>query len=298
MIKKRSLFAILNNHVIDYPTPVNINYFRSLGALICTSLIINEKFVSFCGPGSSKMSLPIKGKPSISADIKMQQSFSGPAQQHIDPLLLKKQNNCDQLLAMFKEVVPNDRSSNQGLLDAFNECQRNVGLNAPIKEESSASVSGSKTVFSTNEFSLLDFIDLSNFYTYFGLYMGFTFFLFQLYIFLCMGKSFFIGEAFKSYFCCIRDIKLDFHLFFMLIFGGLLSIAFVFFFCILNDYVNFLQEHINYNFKYHELNKESLDLLKEEVNFLKNVQLIDHGRPPELSCAAGKSLIKDNDGVL
>jgi|TARA_B110000208_G_scaffold129685_1_gene157405 ubiquinol-cytochrome c reductase cytochrome b subunit len=40
MIKKRSLFAILNNHVIDYPTPVNINYFWSLGVLAGICLVI------------------------------------------------------------------------------------------------------------------------------------------------------------------------------------------------------------------------------------------------------------------
>jgi hypothetical protein len=149
-----------------------------------------------------------------------------------------------------------------------------------------------------NELSLLDFIDLSIFYTYLGLYIGFIFSLVQLYILFCMGKSFFIDEVFKSYFCCIREIKLDFNLFFMLIFGGFFLMVCVFSFYTLNNYINFLQEHINYNFKYHQLNKESLDLLKEEVHFLKNVQLIDHGRAPELNCAAGKCLIKDNDDVL
>ena len=40
MIKKRSLLSILNNHVIDYPTPVNINYFWSLGALAFLCLVV------------------------------------------------------------------------------------------------------------------------------------------------------------------------------------------------------------------------------------------------------------------
>ena len=40
MVKKRSIFSILNNHVIDYPTPVNINYFWSLGVLAGICLVI------------------------------------------------------------------------------------------------------------------------------------------------------------------------------------------------------------------------------------------------------------------
>ena len=40
MWKKKSLFQILNNHIIDYPTPLNINYLWSFGSLAGFCLII------------------------------------------------------------------------------------------------------------------------------------------------------------------------------------------------------------------------------------------------------------------
>ena len=30
---KKSLFAVINNHLIDYPTPINLNYFYGFGSL-------------------------------------------------------------------------------------------------------------------------------------------------------------------------------------------------------------------------------------------------------------------------
>jgi len=37
---KKSLFAILNNHIIDYPTPINLNYFFGFGSLAGIMLVI------------------------------------------------------------------------------------------------------------------------------------------------------------------------------------------------------------------------------------------------------------------
>lgn len=37
---KKSLFAILNNHLIDYPTPVNLNYFFGFGSLAGIMLVV------------------------------------------------------------------------------------------------------------------------------------------------------------------------------------------------------------------------------------------------------------------
>ena len=38
--KKKSLFKIINNHLIDYPSPINVNYFWSIGSLAGLSLVI------------------------------------------------------------------------------------------------------------------------------------------------------------------------------------------------------------------------------------------------------------------
>jgi quinol-cytochrome oxidoreductase complex cytochrome b subunit len=37
---KKSLFAVLNNHIIDYPTPINLNYFFGFGSLAGIMLVI------------------------------------------------------------------------------------------------------------------------------------------------------------------------------------------------------------------------------------------------------------------
>jgi ubiquinol-cytochrome c reductase cytochrome b subunit len=37
---KKSLFAVLNNHLIDYPTPVNLNYFYGFGSLAGIMLVM------------------------------------------------------------------------------------------------------------------------------------------------------------------------------------------------------------------------------------------------------------------
>jgi ubiquinol-cytochrome c reductase cytochrome b subunit len=37
---KKSLFAVLNNHLIDYPTPVNLNYFFGFGSLAGIMLVV------------------------------------------------------------------------------------------------------------------------------------------------------------------------------------------------------------------------------------------------------------------
>ena len=33
MWKKQGLLRILNNHLVDYPSPVNVNYFWSIGSI-------------------------------------------------------------------------------------------------------------------------------------------------------------------------------------------------------------------------------------------------------------------------
>jgi ubiquinol-cytochrome c reductase cytochrome b subunit len=37
MIKNKSIFPVLNNHVVDYPTPINLSYLWTFGfsAAIC-----------------------------------------------------------------------------------------------------------------------------------------------------------------------------------------------------------------------------------------------------------------------
>jgi ubiquinol-cytochrome c reductase cytochrome b subunit len=40
MWKKRSLFQIVNNHVIDYPTPINFTYFNGYGFLLVMAFVI------------------------------------------------------------------------------------------------------------------------------------------------------------------------------------------------------------------------------------------------------------------
>jgi quinol-cytochrome oxidoreductase complex cytochrome b subunit len=37
---KKSLFAVLNNHLIDYPTPINLNYFFGFGSLAGIMLVV------------------------------------------------------------------------------------------------------------------------------------------------------------------------------------------------------------------------------------------------------------------
>ena len=37
---KKSLFAVINNHIIDYPTPINLNYFYGFGSLAGIMLVI------------------------------------------------------------------------------------------------------------------------------------------------------------------------------------------------------------------------------------------------------------------
>jgi ubiquinol-cytochrome c reductase cytochrome b subunit len=37
---KKSLFAVINNHIIDYPTPINFNYFYAFGSLAGIMLVI------------------------------------------------------------------------------------------------------------------------------------------------------------------------------------------------------------------------------------------------------------------
>ena len=37
---KKSLFAVINNHLIDYPTPINLNYFYGFGSLAGIMLVI------------------------------------------------------------------------------------------------------------------------------------------------------------------------------------------------------------------------------------------------------------------
>lgn len=37
---KKSIFAVLNNHLIDYPTPINLNYFYGFGSLAGIMLVI------------------------------------------------------------------------------------------------------------------------------------------------------------------------------------------------------------------------------------------------------------------
>ena len=38
--RKISLFKIINNHLIDYPSPINVNYLWSIGSLAGLSLVI------------------------------------------------------------------------------------------------------------------------------------------------------------------------------------------------------------------------------------------------------------------
>jgi ubiquinol-cytochrome c reductase cytochrome b subunit len=40
MWKKKSLFKIINNHLIDYPSPINVSYFWSVGSLAGLCLVI------------------------------------------------------------------------------------------------------------------------------------------------------------------------------------------------------------------------------------------------------------------
>ena len=40
MWKKRGLFQILSNHLIDYPSPINVSYFWSIGSLVGLCLVI------------------------------------------------------------------------------------------------------------------------------------------------------------------------------------------------------------------------------------------------------------------
>jgi ubiquinol-cytochrome c reductase cytochrome b subunit len=37
---KKSLFAVVNNHIIDYPTPINLNYFYGFGSLAGIMLVV------------------------------------------------------------------------------------------------------------------------------------------------------------------------------------------------------------------------------------------------------------------
>lgn len=37
---KKSVFSIINNHIIDYPTPINLNYFYGFGSLAGLMLVI------------------------------------------------------------------------------------------------------------------------------------------------------------------------------------------------------------------------------------------------------------------
>ena len=37
---QKSLFTVLNNHLIDYPTPINFNYFYGFGVLAGIMLVI------------------------------------------------------------------------------------------------------------------------------------------------------------------------------------------------------------------------------------------------------------------
>lgn len=37
---KKSLLAVVNNHLIDYPTPINLNYFYGFGSLAGIMLVI------------------------------------------------------------------------------------------------------------------------------------------------------------------------------------------------------------------------------------------------------------------
>ena len=39
MWKKKSLLQIINNHVVDFPTPINLNYFWAFGALAMFCLV-------------------------------------------------------------------------------------------------------------------------------------------------------------------------------------------------------------------------------------------------------------------
>jgi len=47
---QKSLFAVLNNHLIDYPTPINFNYFYGFGllaGLMLTIQILTGIFFSY-----------------------------------------------------------------------------------------------------------------------------------------------------------------------------------------------------------------------------------------------------------
>ena len=49
MWKKKGLLRILNNHLVDYPSPVNVNYFWSLGSIagICLAIqVISGVFLA------------------------------------------------------------------------------------------------------------------------------------------------------------------------------------------------------------------------------------------------------------
>ena len=37
---KKSVFSVINNHIIDYPTPINLNYFYGFGSLAGLMLVI------------------------------------------------------------------------------------------------------------------------------------------------------------------------------------------------------------------------------------------------------------------
>ena len=40
MLIKNNSISILNNHIIDYPTPINLNYFWNFGSLAGICLVI------------------------------------------------------------------------------------------------------------------------------------------------------------------------------------------------------------------------------------------------------------------
>jgi ubiquinol-cytochrome c reductase cytochrome b subunit len=47
MWKKRGLLQIFNNHLVDYPSPVNVNYLWSIGSLAGICLAIQIASVYF-----------------------------------------------------------------------------------------------------------------------------------------------------------------------------------------------------------------------------------------------------------
>ena len=46
-IIKQPIFSILNNHIVDYPSPSNINYFWSFGSIAGICLVIQILQVFF-----------------------------------------------------------------------------------------------------------------------------------------------------------------------------------------------------------------------------------------------------------